>query len=102
MVFVDVEESTFNMDLNHLEHVLRKEKVKAVVVVHLFGRTMDLEALSFLREKYGVMVLEDCAQSFGSEWKFENGKVKRVVLSVMRRSFPSFPPRTWEPTAMAE
>jgi len=77
VVFVDVEESTFNMDLNHLEHVLRKEKVKAVVVVHLFGRTMDLEALSFLREKYGVMVLEDCAQSFGSEWKFENGKVKK-------------------------
>ena len=48
VVFVDVEESTFNMDLNHLEHVLRKEKVKAVVVVHLFGRTMDLQEFPHL------------------------------------------------------
>ncbi|MCD6551842.1 DegT/DnrJ/EryC1/StrS aminotransferase family protein [Thermotoga sp.] len=77
VIFVDVEESTFNMDPNQLEHVLKKEKVKAVIPVHLFGRTMDLEALSFLKEKYGVMILEDCAQSFGSEWKFKNGEIKK-------------------------
>jgi dTDP-4-amino-4,6-dideoxygalactose transaminase len=77
VIFVDVDESTFNMDLNQLEHVLKKEKVKAVIPVHLFGRTVGLEALSFLREKYGVMILEDCAQSMGSEWKFSSGEIRK-------------------------
>ncbi|PLV59369.1 DegT/DnrJ/EryC1/StrS aminotransferase family protein [Thermotoga sp. KOL6] len=77
VMFIDVEKDTFNMDLDQLEWVLKKEKVKAVIPVHLFGRTMDLEALSFLRERYNVKILEDCAQSIGSEWKFSNGEIKR-------------------------
>lgn len=51
--------------------------MKVIIPVHLFGRTVDLEALSFLKEKYGVMILEDCAQSMGSEWKFSSGEIKK-------------------------
>lgn len=66
-IFVDVEEDTFNINLNQLEEVLKRERVKAVIPVHLFGRTVDPEGLLFLRERYGFKLLEDAAQSIGSE-----------------------------------
>jgi len=56
---------------------LRLENIKAIIPVHLFGRTMDLERLQRIRKEYGVKIIEDCAQSIGSEWMFSDGTVKR-------------------------
>jgi dTDP-4-amino-4,6-dideoxygalactose transaminase len=71
-VFVDVEPDTYNIDLNQVEQVLKKEEIKVVIPVHLFGRTVDFEKLDFLRQKFGVKILEDAAQSIGSEGKIGN------------------------------
>lgn len=68
-VFIDVDKDTFNIDLNMLEDALKKEEIKVVIPVHLFGRTVDFENLLFLKEKYHVKILEDAAQSVGSEAK---------------------------------
>lgn len=71
-VFVDVDPETYNIDLEQVEHAIRKENAKAVIPVHLFGRTVDFEKLHFLKVKYGVKILEDAAQSIGSEGKTDN------------------------------
>ncbi|ANQ53469.1 Pleiotropic regulatory protein [Thermosipho sp. 1063] len=71
-IFVDVDKETYNIDLNQVENVLKKEKVFGIIPVHLFGRTVNLEDLNFLKEKYGIKILEDCAQSIGSEGIINN------------------------------
>ncbi|QTA38653.1 DegT/DnrJ/EryC1/StrS family aminotransferase [Thermosipho ferrireducens] len=75
-VFVDVEPESYNIDLNQVEYVLKNETVFGIIPVHLFGQTVDLEGLNYLKEKYGVKVLEDCAQSIGSEGEV-NGEIKK-------------------------
>jgi dTDP-4-amino-4,6-dideoxygalactose transaminase len=69
-VFVDVDERTFNMDVHQLEAVLqRRPKVKAIIPVHLFGGCADMEPISELAAGRGIPVIEDAAQSIGSEYK---------------------------------
>jgi len=75
-IFVDVDSETYNIDLNQVEDILKKEKVFGIIPVHLFGQTVDLEGLYYLKEKYGIKILEDCAQSIGSEGIL-NGQVKK-------------------------
>ncbi|MGC8902109.1 MAG: DegT/DnrJ/EryC1/StrS family aminotransferase [Fervidobacterium sp.] len=75
-VFVDVDEETYNINLNHVENVLKKENVNVIIPVHLFGRSVDFEHLHFLKEKYHVKILEDAAQSVGSEGKIGDRVLK--------------------------
>ncbi|OQY09542.1 MAG: transcriptional regulator [Marinitoga sp. 4572_148] len=76
-IFVDVERKYYNMDLDQVEEVLKnhpeKEKIKAIIPVHLFGKTINLERLQYFKEKYGVYIIEDGAQSIGSMWKGKRG-----------------------------
>jgi len=66
-IFVDSDERSWNLDPNLVEDALRAGKrPKAIVVVHLFGQSADLEALSSLSERYGVPLLEDCAEALGT------------------------------------
>ncbi|WP_448531368.1 DegT/DnrJ/EryC1/StrS family aminotransferase [Pseudothermotoga sp.] len=80
-IFVDIDERTFNIDLDQVESVLKNHpsrgRIKAVIPVHLFGRTVDLERLERIKERYGVKIIEDCAQSVGSTWQFSDGNVKK-------------------------
>lgn len=71
-VFVDIDRDTFNISTdslrNAVEYVLHHTdlKPKAVVAVDLFGQPADYEALRQTAAEYGLLVLEDAAQSFGS------------------------------------
>lgn len=60
--------ATYNLDLDHLESKIGP-KTKAIVVVHLYGRTCWKDDLHFLAEKYQLKIVEDNAQAFGAEWK---------------------------------
>ncbi|HOP82945.1 MAG TPA: DegT/DnrJ/EryC1/StrS family aminotransferase [Fervidobacterium sp.] len=71
-VFIDVDPDTYNIDLNQVERLLKNEKIRLMIPVHLFGQTVSLEDLLFLKEKFGVKILEDAAQSIGSEGKAQN------------------------------
>lgn len=64
--FVDVEADTLCMSASDLESVLSTHETAAVVVTHLYGRLADMENLMPVCEKYGVPVIEDCAQSHGA------------------------------------
>ncbi len=82
--FVDVDPTTMNIDLDLLEGELSGKgrsdpsKVKAIVIVHLFGRSLDLERVEEIQKKYGIPVIEDVAQAFGAEWKFSDGSIKKA------------------------
>lgn len=69
-VFADVEEDTFNLDIERVKEVLAKHpKVRAMIPVHLFGGCADMDPLCELAGERGIAVIEDAAQSIGSEYK---------------------------------
>jgi len=68
-VFVDVEERTFNMDVRQLSAALT-DKTKAVLPVHLFGHPAKVGPILEFANTHGLKVVEDCAQSFGANYKF--------------------------------
>ncbi len=73
-IFVDVGED-FNIDVGLVEKKIKLDKyIKAVIPVHLFGKSADMEYLKSVCDKYGVKILEDAAQSIGSE-TFVGGKI---------------------------
>jgi dTDP-4-amino-4,6-dideoxygalactose transaminase len=43
-----------------------KPKIKAVIVVHLYGQIADMPAIAAIAEKYGIPIIEDCAQAHGA------------------------------------
>lgn len=66
-LFVDIDPRTFNMDPERLEEALeRNGDVKAILAVHLFGLPCDMESITEMAGKYGVKVVEDCAQAHGA------------------------------------
>jgi len=67
-VFIDIHPDTFNMDVSKIETAITK-KTKAIVPVHLYGRPADMDALMQIAKKHGLRVIEDCAQSFGAEYR---------------------------------
>lgn len=70
-VFIDSESDTWNMDPNALEQALEKYKgkVKAVIVVHLYGTPAKLDEISELCKKYNVILIEDAAESLSATYK---------------------------------
>ncbi len=69
-VFVDVEPDTFNIDVSQVEKALeRNPGIKAIVPVHLYGGCADMDPLNSLASARGIPVIEDAAQSIGSEYK---------------------------------
>lgn len=72
-VFVDIDRRTFDVDINAVEDCLKKNPdAKALQVVHLFGQACDMDAIMTLAKKYGVLVVEDCAQAHGAKWNGKN------------------------------
>jgi len=67
-VFVDIEENSFNLDLNLVERAITPN-TKAIIPVHLFGRPCNMDRFMGMAEAHGLKVVEDCAQSFGATWK---------------------------------
>lgn len=70
-VFVDIDPGTFNIDPARIKEYLEKDGAGAVgiIPVHLYGQACDMDAITGISSKYGLFVLEDAAQSFGSAWK---------------------------------
>lgn len=71
-VFCDIEEGSFNISPDKIEEALKKDifrKIKALMVVHLFGRCCDMDRIKAIAHKYGVKVIEDAAQAHGAMYK---------------------------------
>ena len=67
-VFVDIDEITNNMNPALLEAAITK-KTKAIIPVHLFGQSADMDPIMAIAQKHGLYVIEDACQAHGSEYK---------------------------------
>jgi UDP-2-acetamido-2-deoxy-ribo-hexuluronate aminotransferase len=76
-VMVDSDKDTFNMTAALIEKVLTP-KTKAIVPVHLFGQSCDLEAIMTLATKHNLYVIEDNAQAIGADYTFSDGSKKKT------------------------
>lgn len=70
-VFIDSDYETWNMNPELLEKALKKygERVKAVLVVHLYGLSADMDKIVDICNKYSVTLIEDAAESLGTYYK---------------------------------
>ena len=76
-VMVDVDEKYFNITAELIEKAI-SPKTKAVVPVHLFGQSCDMEPILSLAQKHNLYVVEDNAQAIGAIYTFSDGKKKQT------------------------
>ena len=76
-VFVDVDPKTFCLDPEQVEKAITS-KTKAIVPVHLYGHSADMEPLMEISRKHNIPVIEDNAQAIGGNYTFKDGTVKKV------------------------
>ena len=93
-VFVDVDEATFNMDVNSLKRGIATARrrglvPKAVMPVDLFGQSADHDAIAVVAEAEGLFVLDDAAQSFGASYK--GRRLGTLGLATATSFFPAKP-----------
>ena len=68
VVFCDIDLDTFNINVDHIESKITK-KTRAILPVHLFGLSADMDPILELANKYNLIVMEDAACGFGSYYK---------------------------------
>ncbi len=76
-VMVDVHPDTFNITAELVEAAITP-KTKAIVPVHLFGQSADMESIMQVTEKHGLFVVEDNAQAIGADYFFKTGKTQKA------------------------
>ncbi|MCL2290773.1 MAG: DegT/DnrJ/EryC1/StrS family aminotransferase [Bacteroidetes bacterium] len=75
--FVDVEWDSFNLDVAQLEKAITP-KTKAIIPVHLFGQSCNMEKIMEIAKKHALFVVEDACQAIGATFIFKNGEKKKV------------------------
>jgi len=71
-VFCDIETKTYNIDPEHLESTLKRDKgIKLCIPVHLYGHPSPMDEISEICRQHGVGILEDACQAHGSLYKGE-------------------------------
>jgi len=67
-VYVDIDPQTYNIDPNRIEQAITP-RTKAILPVHLYGQACDMDALTGIAEKHGLVLIEDAAQAHGAVYK---------------------------------
>jgi hypothetical protein len=67
-ILLDCDFSTFNINPNEIETKITP-KTKAIMVVHLYGLTVDMDIVLNIAKKYNLKIIEDSAQMHGQEYK---------------------------------
>ncbi len=65
-IFVDADKDTYNIDVRQIEDKITV-KTKAIIVVHLYGRAVDVTKVKIIADKYNLKVIEDAAQAHGAK-----------------------------------
>ncbi|MDF2456595.1 MAG: DegT/DnrJ/EryC1/StrS family aminotransferase [Cytophagaceae bacterium] len=76
-VFVEVNESTFNIDETQIEKAITP-KTKAILVVHLYGQSAPMESILATAKKHALFVIEDNAQAINATYTFSNGTTAKT------------------------
>ncbi|SVD87815.1 uncharacterized protein METZ01_LOCUS440669, partial [marine metagenome] len=67
-ILVDCDLYTYNLKVEDIEHKITKN-TKAIMIVHIFGLTVDIDPVLSIAKKYKLKVIEDAAQMLGQEYK---------------------------------
>jgi dTDP-4-amino-4,6-dideoxygalactose transaminase len=67
-VFIDVLDDTMLMDPSKIEAAITP-RTKAIIPVHLYGQSCDMDAIMEIARKHGLKVVEDAAQAHGGRWR---------------------------------
>lgn len=92
-VLVDVDPHTYNIDPRKIEGSISRN-TKAIIAVHLFGQSCDMDPILKIAGMYHLHVVEDNAQSIGAEYTFPDGRVKKTgTMGIIGTTsfFPSKP-----------
>ncbi len=76
-VLVDVDPETFNIDPEAIERAITP-RTKAIVPVHLFGQSADMDAIMEIAGKHNLFVIEDNAQAIGADYTSKDGSVRKA------------------------
>lgn len=76
-VFVDVCADHFNMDVSQLEKAITP-KTKAIIPVHLYGQSADIEPILNIANKHNIRIIEDACQALGAVYTFSDGTKKKA------------------------
>ena len=67
-VFVDIQADTMNIDPQKVKAAVT-DRTRAILPVHLFGQATDMDELQAIAQQHDLLIIEDCAQSFGSRYR---------------------------------
>jgi dTDP-4-amino-4,6-dideoxygalactose transaminase len=67
-IFIDIREDTMLMDPAHIEGAITP-RTKAIIPVHLYGQSCDMDSIMEIARKHGLKVVEDAAQAHGGRWR---------------------------------
>lgn len=67
-VFVDIDERTYTMNPERIEAAITS-RTKAIIPVHIFGQTADMDPITEIARKHGLYVIEDACQAHGAQYK---------------------------------
>lgn len=73
-ILVDVNEDDFLIDVTQIESAIT-QNTRAIVPVHLFGQSANMDAIMQIAKKHNLFVIEDTAQAIGAKYTFDNGTV---------------------------
>lgn len=76
-VFVDVDPQTFCIDVSKIRAAITP-KTKAIVPVHLYGQSCDMEEMMKIAQEHNLFVVEDNAQAIGATIRFSDGSVHKT------------------------
>ncbi|HRG67990.1 MAG TPA: DegT/DnrJ/EryC1/StrS family aminotransferase [Saprospiraceae bacterium] len=76
-IMVDVNPDDFNVNLDEIRKNIGP-KTKAIVPVHLFGQSSQMEEIMSIAKEYNLFVVEDNAQAIGSDYYFADGRVQKA------------------------
>lgn len=82
-VFADVDADTFTLNIESVRNCITS-KTKAIIPVHLYGQSVNMEPLLALAKEYNIFVVEDNAQAIGSTYSFSSGAtVKTGTMGII-------------------
>lgn len=76
-VMVDVDPTTFNVTIANLEKAITSN-TKAIVPVHLFGQSSEMESILTFAKQYNLYIIEDNAQAIGANYTFADGSITKA------------------------
>jgi len=66
-VFLDIDNDYYTIDPTLIEHAIT-ENTKAIIVVHLYGQSAELDEINSIAKSKNLILIEDCAQAHGTRW----------------------------------